>query len=94
LTHDKVIQELLKSACPSIEYRVRRELLGESIDSQPMKAIQREFFKTKLSAPFSNPRERTAGSEGAFTATTATKRGFACYVKRAWIITIRLLAVL
>ena len=45
---EKVINELLSFACPSIQYRVRRELLDEPIDSPMMKAIQQEILKDEL----------------------------------------------
>ena len=45
---EQVINELLSSACPSIQYRARRELLDEPIDSQPMRAIQRDILQDEL----------------------------------------------
>ena len=37
---DNVIKELLETACPSIQYRIRSEILGQSPASQEMRALQ------------------------------------------------------
>lgn len=37
---DIVLEEMLESACPSIRYRLRAEILGESLESPAMLALQ------------------------------------------------------
>jgi hypothetical protein len=42
---ERPLEELLTSACPSIRYRIRREMLGESDSSSRMQAIQAEILQ-------------------------------------------------
>ena len=37
---DQIIKMLLNNACPSIRYRVRKEILGENINSEEMIELQ------------------------------------------------------
>ena len=46
--HAKVVDALLTHACPSIQYRIRTEILGESKRSAPCKALQRAIQKDPL----------------------------------------------
>jgi|AutmiccommuBRH23_1029490.scaffolds.fasta_scaffold00280_23 hypothetical protein len=39
-----IIQELLENACPSIRYRIRSEILGESINTPEMTQLQTEIL--------------------------------------------------
>ncbi len=45
LLQDKVIERLLESACPSIKYRVRREVLDESIPGNETKVFQEQILQ-------------------------------------------------
>ncbi|PKO05051.1 MAG: hypothetical protein CVU41_14165 [Chloroflexi bacterium HGW-Chloroflexi-3] len=40
----EILQELLEDACPSIRYRIRSEILGESIDTAVMAKLQKEIL--------------------------------------------------
>ena len=42
---DAVIEELLVSACPSIKYRIRSEILGQSITSKGMAGLQDQILQ-------------------------------------------------
>jgi len=46
--YKKVIDLLLKGACPSIQYRIRTEILGEARNSASCKALQRAIQKDPL----------------------------------------------
>ena len=45
---DPVIQELLVSAGPSIQYRLRAELLGQSRQDQELFALQEQILRDPL----------------------------------------------
>jgi hypothetical protein len=42
---EKPVEELLASACPSIQYRIRREILGESDSSSGMQALEAQIMQ-------------------------------------------------
>ena len=42
---DTTVEELLKPACPSIKYRIRREIFNESISTKEMKNIQKQILQ-------------------------------------------------
>ncbi len=42
---DTVIDELLESACPSIKYRIRSEILGQSLAGKEMAALQEAILQ-------------------------------------------------
>jgi hypothetical protein len=45
---DTIVEELLDSACPSIQYRLRAEVLGESATSPAMLALQEQIMLDPL----------------------------------------------
>ena len=42
--HEETIKFLLENGCPSIQYRVRHEVLGESLKTKKMVALKREIL--------------------------------------------------
>jgi hypothetical protein len=42
---EPVLEELLESACPSIQYRIRGEILGQPASSTEMTALQQQILK-------------------------------------------------
>lgn len=45
---DEIITNLLENACPSIQYRVRTEVLGQSPDGEEVSVLQRQILRDSL----------------------------------------------
>ncbi len=57
MLQDEVIEELLESACPSIKYRVRQEVLDESVPASETKVLQKQILQDEAVRSITNSQQ-------------------------------------